>query len=354
MSFDESAEHARDLHRDALVVDSHSGLIVDVVRRRADGERAVMRNVHLPRLRDGGVDIVGLKVGGDTIFAPVYKTDRHLNVALWNLEVIYQEVEESEGELVITTTVEDMRRAKREGKVGLLLSFEGARPIEDKLEFLRLFYRFGVRRFQLTWNFRNRIADGCGEEHALGGVTQFGVQVLGELEKLGMVLDLAHLSESSFWAVLEHHHGPLLVSHANARVLCDHPRNLSDDQIKALAARGGVVGVVFYGRFISKDEPTIAKLVDHIDHIAGLVGVDHVGLGTDYTDDHYDLMGAGLSAYPDLYPEDLWKKYPPNLSTYAETGNLTIELVQRGYSDAEIRKILGENYLRVFDRVFRS
>ena len=345
---------ARVLHQEAIVVDSHSGLIVDVVRRRARGERAVMRNVHLPRLREGGVDVVGLKVGGDTIFAPVYKTDRHLNVALWNLETICQEVDESHGEMVITTTVQEMRRAKSEDRVALLLSFEGARPIEDRLEFLRLFYRLGVRRFQLTWNFRNRVADGCGEERTRGGITEFGIKVLAELERLGMVMDLAHLSESSFWAALEHHHGPLIVSHANTRALCDHPRNLKDEQIKAVAALGGVVGVVFYGPFISKDKPTIEKLVDHIDHIVGLVGVDHVGLGCDYTDDHFDLMGAGLSAYPSLYPKDLWKKYPPNLSTYAETGNLTVELVRRGYSGEDTKKVLGENYLRVFDQVFRS
>lgn len=348
-------EHAETLHREALVVDSHSGLIVDVVRRRVVGERAVMRNVHLPRLREGGVDVVGLKFSGDTIFAPVYKTDRHLNVALWNLEVIYQEVDESAGEMIIATTVEEMRQAKQKGQIALLLSVEGIRPIEDRLEFLSLFYRLGLRRVGLTWNFRNRVADGCGEEQTGGGITRFGIEVLAQIERLGMVLDVAHISESSFWSALEHHHGPFIVSHANARALCDHPRNLTDEQIKAVAARGGIVGVAFIGIFISKDEPTIGKLVDHVDHIVELVGVDHIGLGSDYTDDHFDLTGAGLSAYPDLYPrtfEDVQEKYPPNLSTYAETGNLTVELVRRGYSDGDVRKILGENYLRVFDQVF--
>jgi membrane dipeptidase len=244
-------------------------------------------------------------------------------------------VEETGGRVVIATTATEMRQAKHEGKVALLLSLEGARPIGDRLELLRLLYRLGVRRFQLTHNRRNQIADGCGEERTHSGITEFGVTVLSELNRLGMILDLAHLSQSSFWAALEHHEGPVVVSHANAAALCDHPRNLTDQQIAELGRRGGVVGIAFMDFFISKGQPTIRRLVDHIDHIAELVGIDHVGLGCDYI---YLENGESTT-------------YPPGLTSHSEVHNLTAELVRRGYSNGEIRRILGENFLRVFEQI---
>lgn len=185
------------------------------------------------------------------------------------------------------------------------------------------------------------------------GLSEFGIKVVKEVNALGMLLDIAHISESSFWAVLEHFEGPVVVSHANVWGVREHARNLKDDQIKAIAAREGFVGMTFYGQFISADEPTIQKLVDHIDYMVRLVGIDYVGIGADYTDYAPDLLGSGLSAFPDLYPKDTWHSYPAGLSTYAETGNLTVELVHRGYSDEDIRKILGENLMRVLEQALK-
>lgn len=346
-------DRARELHRRAFVFDAHSGLSNDVVRRRLQGEREVMRRVHLPRLREGGVDAVALSVGGDTIAYQVYKTDRHLNAALSRIEAMWQEADECGDEMAICTSVEDIRRANEDGKVAFLLSLEGARPIEDQLAFLRLFFRLGVRRLQLTWNFRNNVADGCGEARSSAGITEFGIKVIKEMNALGMILDLAHISESCFWSALEHSSGPVIVSHADVWSLRPHPRNLKDDQIRALAERDGFIGMTFYGQFLSEGEPTIQHVVDHIDHVVNLVGVDYVGIGADYTDHASDLLGAGLSSFPDLYPQQKWHAYPKGLGTYAETGNLTVELLRRGYKEEDVQKILGENLLRVLSQVLK-
>jgi len=299
------------------------------------------------------VDAIALSVGGDTIAYQVYRTDRQLNAALSRIEVMWQEAGECGDEMAICTNVGDIQRANEEGKVAFVLSLEGARPIEDQLAFLRLFFRLGVRRLQLTWNFRNEVADGCGEARSNAGITEFGIRVIKEMSALGMILDLAHISESCFWSALEHSSGPVIVSHANVWSLRPHPRNLKDDQIRALAERDGFIGITFYGQFLSEGEPSIQHVVDHIDHVVHLVGVDYVGVGADYTDHASDLLGGGLSSFPGLYPEQTWHAYPKNLSTYAETGNLTVELLRRGYKDDGVRKILGENLLRVVSQVLK-
>lgn len=161
-------ERAKEIHRQALVFDAHSGLPNDVVRKRLQGEREVMRRVHLPKLREGGVDAVGLSVGGDTISYPVYKTDRHLNSALMRTEAMLQELDECRDEMAVLHHGAGDLASESGRKVAFFLSLEGARPIEDQLDYLRLFYRLGVRRFQLTWNFRNNVADGCGESRSHG------------------------------------------------------------------------------------------------------------------------------------------------------------------------------------------
>ncbi len=351
MSVDAGLERAKSLHQRALVFDAHSGLSTDVARRRLQGEREIMRRVHLPRLRQGGVDAVALSVGGDTISYNVFKTDRHLSAALARTEAMLQELDECSDEMAICTTAQEIRDATARGKVAFLLSLEGARPIEDQLDFLRLFHRLGVRRLQLTWNFRNNVADGCGEVNSHGGISEFGISVIKEINRLGMALDLAHISESSFWSALDHSKGPVIVSHANVWAVREHPRNLKDDQIKALAAREGFLGMTFYGQFISAEEPTVRKLVDHIDHVVNLIGIDHVGIGADYTDHASDLLGSGLSAFPGLYPKETWHTYPVGLSTYAETPNLTVELLRRGYSETDVHKILGENLLQALSKI---
>lgn len=341
------------LHERAHVFDAHCGLLIKAVQQRNHGTHGWLKNEGIARFRKGGVNTVGLRIGGDTIFPLVFKTDRHLNATLQFTEAAIQEIEEASDDAVFATTVRQMREAKEAGKVAFFLSMEGARPIEDHLEFLHIFYRLGVRRLQLTWNFRNMVAEGCGEQTSKGGISEFGVELLAEVRRLGMILDLSHISVSSFWSALEHYDGPVFVTHANARALCDHPRNLWDDQIKAIADTGGVVGIVFVKHFIEKSgDGTLEKLVDHVDHMVKLVGIDHIGVGCDWMEEDAELQSSAMSAYPGLYPANYKRgSFPEGLTRVEELPNLTAALVRRGYSDDSVEKILGGNFLRTFEQV---
>lgn len=353
MTHPDAGEHARALHEQIHVVDAHNGLMIAAVQQRMRGEHGWLKDEGLPRFREGGLDTVGLRIGGDTIYPFIFKTDRHLNATLQFTETAIQEIEEAGKDAVLATTVKQMRDAKAAGKHSFFLCIEGARPIEDHLEFLHVFYRLGVRRLQLTWNFRNMVAEGCGERTSKGGISEFGVKLLREVERLGMILDLSHISESCFWSALDHCERPVFVTHANARALLDHPRNLWDNQIEAIARTGGVVGIVFLGLFIDKENrPTIDKLIDHLDHMVRLVGVDHIGLSTDFEGSHPELAGAGRGVYPHLYPPGYTgSAFPPGLAQPEEVPNLTAALTRRGYSDEAIAKIMGGNFLRAFEKV---
>ncbi len=181
----------------------------------------------------------------------------------------------------------------------------------------------------LTWNPSNALGDGAlGRQH--GGLTDLGRSVLRRMEELGVVVDVSHLSEQSFWEALRSTRGPIIASHSNAAALHMHPRNLADEQLRAIAQRGGVVGVNFYAGFLGA--PTLDRVLDHIDHLAKVMGVDHAALGADY--DGIPQAPAGL--------EDV-SKLP----------NLTAGLQRRGYTTEQIHKILGGNALRVFRQVWK-
>jgi len=182
----------------------------------------------------------------------------------------------------------------------------------------------------LTWNWRTPFADGLAAKRSESKLTDLGVEALQEMDHLGIVFDVSHLCDSCFWDVVDVKKGPFIASHSNCRAVCDHPRNLTDDMIRALADHGGVMGMNFAPAFVDKEKATVAKLVDHIDHVVDIVGASHVGLGSDFD-------GIGST--------------PEGLEDATKMPNITRELVGRGYSDEDIKKILGENHLRVFKEV---
>lgn len=318
------------LHFQATVVDGHVDSILDVL---AGKRRLVQRSQHghvdFPRLREGGVDV--------QVFAhyvePEHKPERALRRVLVQLDAFFREAEESGGQVVVVRGRRELDRALAEGRLAAVVGIEGGEVLQGSLEVLRMLFRLGVRLLGLTWNQRNDLADGAGEARANGGLTRLGVQVVREMNRLGMVVDVSHLAERSFWDVLEVSEHPVVASHSCARALCDHPRNLSDRQLRALAEQGGVMGINFYPLFLAErpDTVTLQRVVDHIDHVVQLVGPDHVGLGSDF--DGIDRTPAGL--------EDV-TRLPA----------LTAELERRGYDPQSIRKILGENFLRVFRQVW--
>jgi len=318
------------LHQSALVVDTHCDTILSIMRgERSLGERSDQGHVDFPRLIEGGV--------GAQFFAvyiePQYKPDRGLERALEVLDVLWREAESNPHQAEVALSAGDIRRIAAQNKVAVVLAIEGGEAIGHSLANLRMLHRLGVRSIGLVWNERNLIADGVGERRTGGGLTNFGVAVIKEMNRLGMLVDISHLSDPGFWQLVEVCEQPFIASHSNARAVCDHPRNLTDEQIVALAKAGGVLGLNFAPAFVAPQDVTLAKLVDHLDHIVGLVGPDHVGLGSDF-----DGIGGT----------------PIGLEDATTFPNFTAELVRRGYADDDIHKFLGGNHMRLLEAVWRG
>lgn len=334
----EIGKGALKLHRESLVVDAHCDVLQFLFPGRRDvtrfdsrikdglGRRSEEGHVDIPRMIEGGVDCQVFAVF--TAFKPY--PSRPLSAALQMIDIFHSECEKNSDKIVPVVNHDEILKAHQGGKIAAMLSIEGAEVIEANLGVLRMLYRMGVRMMSLTWNWRNELADGVGEKQSKGGLSDLGVKVAKEMEKLGMVIDVSHLSDSSFWDLIEVARTPIMASHSNCRAICPVPRNLTDDQIKAIAETDGVVGMNFASSFVHREKATLERLVDHIDHVVQLVGVEHVGLGSDFD---------GITFTPE------------GLEDVTKIPNITKTLVSRGYPDEDIKKILGENHLRVFKKV---
>ena len=345
MTEEDLLEQARRLHDTYPVVECHTDIAMDVRRRRQAGEQAPLADDYLPRLRAGGVLVQFLAVGGD-VPGGYDCDDGPPSCARLMIEDTRAEVAACPG-LRIVSTAGDLDEAIRLDQVALVLHFEGLAPLlagagpAAAIADLAAYHELGLRSVQLTWNGPNALADGVGVSapRRLAGPATL---VVRELERLGVLIDVAHLAEAPFWDLLGIAQGPIVCSHANATALCDHRRNLTDEQIRAIASTGGYVGVCFVGDFISAETPTLDDLLDHVDHIATLVGTEALAVGPDYVEFAPDLMlGPGLEGL--LGPEGL--RRVETLPVF------TAGLLGRGYSEADIARILGGNVLRVLRRV---
>lgn len=333
-------DRAAQLHVDAVVVDAHSDVFNDVVRRRQAGETNVLRRLHVPAWRAGGVDAVvtTLYVEGE------HKPDRALRRAMALLGAALNDIDETY-EVTICRTQAEIDAAVSGGQIAFILAIEGGECIQDGIESLRVFYQLGVRVLGLTWNQRNMLADGVGEERSGGGLTELGREIVREANRLGILLDVSHLSIKSFWDLMETSEAPVVASHSNAKRLCAHRRNLDDEQIRALIQSGGMVGVNGVAAFIDDDpgSASLERLLDHIEHITEVAGVENVGLGPDFVD-FMGPEGFGSGAPSERHD-------PVDFASVRDMPNVTAGLIRRGYSEAEIRGILGDNFLRVLARV---
>ena len=343
LSEDEKS-NALEIHKRCLVVDTHCDTLQaffpgrtrpPTPYREGKGLRDRSKEGHLdlPKMQEGGIGCQAFAIFVATSPYP----PRPLHRALDLVDIFYRECERNRDQILPVTSHREIMEAKEQAKVAALLSIEGGGEIiEADIAMLRVLYRLGARMMSLTWNHRNQLADGVRESRTGSGLTNLGVEAIEEMKRLGMVIDVSHLSDSSFWSLAEIADVPIIASHSNCREICDHPRNLTDDQIGALAKLGGVIGMNFAPHFLRKrgreEGASVKDVADHIDHIVELVGVDHVGLGSDYD---------GISSTP------------RGLEDAAKMPNVTIELVSRGYGEAEIEKILGGNHLRVFSRILR-
>jgi membrane dipeptidase len=341
-------QRALEIHEEALVADQHSDIQMDIVTRRGRGEARVIERIHLPKMIKGGVDFTAVSTPPRYNYQPHPYFSTAAHCALQMIDCICMEIAENPDQLALVHSAAEIQEAKKDGKRSFMLCMEGAEALDTDLSLLRNFYRLGVRIIELTWHQKNLVADGCGEP-SNSGLSNFGRELVREMNRIGMVIDLSHISEAGFWDVISLSQSPVIASHSNARSVCDHPRNLWDDQIKALAKKGGVMGMNFLGQFVKDQNPTVEDILNHIDHIANLVGVEHVGLGPDWIDYAPQLILDCLN------PRDYLSKripitiYAKGLEREEELPNLTIGLLARGYSERNIRNILGRNFLRSLD-----
>jgi len=242
-------------------------------------------------------------------------------------------------------TKSDLPDKVRPGNIAFILHFEGGMPLQRSIHQLRNFYRLGLRSMQLTWNFRNELGDGVWENRTKGGLTRFGVQVIKEMNRLGMVVDLAHMNREGFFQSLEVAQAPLIVSHANACGMLDHPRNLGDDQIKAIADQGGLVGILALPERVSKKDATVEGLLKHLDYMVELVGVEHLALGLDFI--KYDGPRTLKDEHHPLHE----RVYVKDFEEIEDMPKLVEGLIRHGYKEKEVALILGGNYLRILKTI---
>lgn len=290
------------------------------------GKRSKLGHIDLNRLKEGGVDCQVFAISSERDPTPAYS----LRTAMEMIDVFYTECGKYPKIVQPTVSYAGIIEANEEGRIAAMLSIEGSDVLEGRLSMLRIYHRLGVRMVGLVHSFRNLLADGVADNRTNGGLSRFGVEVVEELNRLGMIVDVSHLSDAGFWDVIESSKDPVIASHSNARVVCDHSRNMSDEMIKALAEKGGVMGINFAPDFVHKTKPSVETLVDHIDHVVDLVGPEHVGLGSDF------------DGIPDT---------PKGLEDSSKMPAITRELVKRSYSEEYIRLILGGNHMRLIKQV---
>ena len=310
--------------------DAHSDLLLDVLLHREKGESGFMQEVILPDMRAASIRFRVLAAWIDELYLPELALRRALDI----ISAFCREDKEN-SDFFLVLGVHDFERSFEQDKVGFILALEGAEPIYNDLNLLYVFYELGVRVIALTWNNRNYVADGI-KVGGNGGLTAFGRELVKEMNRLKMVVDVSHLSERGFWDAIELVEN-VMASHSNAFSLCKHPRNLKDEQIKAIAEKGGVIDVTAVPHFLKEDgNASVSDYVRHVEYMCDLVGADGVAVGFDFAE-HIPDMGdetvAGLVGDKDVLL-------------------LGDKLEGAGFGQEDVDKILGRNLLSFFSKAF--
>ena len=366
------SKEARDIHYSALVVDTHSDSLAWPTRHGVDiGQRQEETHMDLPRMKEGNQNVQFFACFASPGWIEKKKV---VQVTLDYMDSFHTLMQNYPEQIEQATTADDVRRITDAGKLAGILCIEGGHSIDDDLSILRMYHRLGARYMTLTWNNTNNWADGVLDEPRHEGLNHFGKGVVREMNRLGMLVDISHVAPATFWDAIATTTKPVIASHSSAKAICAAPRNLEDDQIKAVADNGGVIGVNYEITFVgeayrtakdtvdeekveetkraekdhpadsgglknalreideSHDEkvdelskPHYTEIVDHIDHMVSIAGVDHVGLGSDFD-------GATM---------------PEGMEDCTKVPLITDELLRRGYGESDVRKILGENFMRV-------
>lgn len=333
------------------VADAHSDLLLELDHRRREAQPFAQQ--WLPVLVAGNVRLQTCAVFVEDSSLP----ELALRQALRQVAAFHRALRETPDQTVFVTEARHLDLAFEGRRVGLLLSLEGAEPLGNDAHLLEAFYALGLRMISLTWNRRNAFADGTAEPPS-GGLSRAGRDLVERIGELPIVLDLAHATERTFFDALELTPGrPAIVSHALCRSVCDTPRNLTDEQLHAIAERDGVVGLMAVPLVVHPTEWTIERLVDHVDHLRDTIGLRHVALGGDFA---RQIVAAGAIATAGLAPPpgapgtgaeamDL-EAVVDGLAGPEDYPNLVAALARRGYAETEIAKICFENLVRVLRR----
>jgi membrane dipeptidase len=331
------------LHRHG-VIDMHFDLPMDLYDKR--DRQNVLATDFLEDLEAGDIAVAA---------AAIYIHDRYLpemglRVALDQIARLYIEVGES-GRFALCRTHREILQAREEKKIALLLTMEGVEPLSADLDLLRVFYELGLRSLCLTHVRRNAAGDGglfAASGSPRDGLTSFGRDVVRECEKLGIIIDLAHISPAGFDDIMEMTTKPVIISHTNARKYYDIERNVTDAQIKAIGARGGVIGINAVLVSPHKEEATLDRYIDHIGHVRDLIGIEGVAIGFDFFEFIYRQWSeAEQIAFQNKFTH---AHFVPDLQKHSHSRNLTRRLIERGFSDEEIERILFRNWMRIFEQ----
>jgi membrane dipeptidase len=339
---DKSTEERIDRLQAGGIIDLHFDLPMDLYEKRE--RENVLETEFLPELEAGNVSALGVAI----YVEDRYLSEAGLRVALDQIARLFAEAQACR-RFMLCKSYHDIQKARKDGKIALLITMEGVEPLETDLNLLRIFYELGVRSIGLTHARSNAAGHGgifASSGSSPEGLTKFGQDLVRECEALGVIIDLAHINPAGFNDVLSITTKPPIVSHANVRRYYDIDRNISDDQIKMIGERRGVIGINSVLVSPKKDKSTLDHYVDHIEHVATLIGIDGVGIGFDFFEFIY-------SQWPESAKKELAEKlttphFIPNLWNHSHARNLTRRLIERGFSDEQIEKILRENWLRIF------
>jgi len=349
LSFHSNSVVARHIHTEttdslnynSIIVDGHTDTMMKVIDEdtwlpKTDIGNETAFQLDIPKAKAGGVNAPFFAAYTSGYYD---NNPRSISRTLAMIHALYWTEEQNMEDLKIATTTKEIKQTVKDNKIAAIPTIEGAYSLDEHnaLGLLHQYHDLGVKVVGFNWNFSNALGEGADRVYgdpnrtpSEGGLTELGTEVAAEMNKLGMVIDVSHMSESSFWDVMEVTEAPILASHSGVNALKDHPRNLSDEQLLALKENGGVISIVFYPAFLTDNpEGHVSDIVDHIDYAVDLIGIDHVGIGSDFD-------GASL---------------PIDLQNAAEMPRIIEELFVRGYSKQELEKILGENILRVLEEV---
>ena len=327
------------IHKKAFTVDAHFDLTYEVANRRERGHSKIVETDYLPQFKAGGFDLIVSAI----FIHDYYLPEMGLRRALDQIACLHEEMEETPGKFCLCRNTKEAKRAREQGKVAIFLSLEGAEPLQNDIHLLRIFYELGVRGLGLVWSRRNYVGDGAffttKKTGKPSGISSFGFKLIEEAEKLGMFIDVSHLNDEGFWDVMDICRTPVIASHSNCRALASSMRNLTDPQLEAIAEKDGVIGMNAIDKFVHDDgnNADVSHFVDHLDHVVKIAGIDHVGIGFDLCDSFRDY----LRIEQELPSKDV-------IDTHAGLGEFTAELLRRNYSEEDILKILGMNFLRVY------